>query len=558
MPAGTSRQRKPTVAAERAGAYDSSMVSAPIRRPELAELETFLLAARHGSLTAAAAELRLSKTAVAKRLRSLEALVGRRLLERGPRGTTLTEEGRRLVPEVERLLAESDRVFAGLGRLREGSDPHRISGVRQLSGAAGMSTERVLQETEHVFAAIFHAVDDAIGLFRPEDGITLEANDSFARIFGYSREDLLGTSPAELGIVPAPYLAELFANAGEAGAAAQLVETRTRTGGVRQIEFSLQRITLSGELRLLGVGRDVTERVQHERLLLKRAAQQEALARLSLAALGGESQEDLFARSAELVASHVEAAVAAVWQLSDDGVEVRSVYGAPPGPLRSAAAEPDARRRFVEIFAGRPEAVVPDIARDRRFTRKGLRALGMRSVVAVAIGSADDPYGVLAAASPQVAAFEPADVDFARSAANILALVTQSERRAEADRRRRVQLENFEALLEESRDPTVLLSLDGHYVYLNRAAQGFRGVESGVDARSVSVFDALAAASRRRLRDLVFPETERNGRWEGRFTVRRPGAEAGIPGRLTTLLVRDPVDASPRWVAAIFRPDRHR
>ncbi len=532
------------------------MSSGPLRRPELDELETFLLAARLGSLTAAAGQLRLSKTAVAKRLRSLEALVGHRLLERGPRGASLTEEGRRLVPEVERLLLEADRVFEKLGRLREGVHLHRISGLRRISGADAVSTEHVLQETEHIFAEIFHAVRDAIGVFHPENAVILEANDAFAKTFEYSRDDLIGMTPGDLGLVPVPYLAELFAQAVETPVEDQVVEAHTRTGASRQIEFSVLPITVGGELRLLGVGRDVTERVERERQMLKRAAQQEALAGLSLAALAGESQEALFDRAAELVASHLEAAIAVVWQLLDDRVEVRSVHGAPLAIFRRASAEPDARRRFFDIFAGGAEAVVPDISRDRRFAGTGVRALGLRSLVAVLIRSpAESPYGALAAAWPQVAAFEPADVDFARSVANILALVARSERRADADKGLRIQLENFQTLVEESRDPTVLLSLDGTYVYLNRSARGFRGVEGGVDPRSISVFEALDAASSRRLRERVFPETERTGRWEGRFTVKRPGSRRGTPGRLTTLLVREPVDASQRWIAAIFRPD---
>ena len=81
------------------------MTAGSIRRPEFTELETFLAAARTGSLAAAGEDLRISKTAVAKRISALEALLGCRLLARGPRGVALTDAGRGFVPQAEQLLA---------------------------------------------------------------------------------------------------------------------------------------------------------------------------------------------------------------------------------------------------------------------------------------------------------------------------------------------------------------------------------------------------------------------------------------------------------------------
>ncbi len=264
------------------------MVDGPIRRPALDELETFLLAARHGSLTRAAQELRLSKTAVAKRLGSLEALVGHRLLDRGPRGAALTDEGRRLLPHVEGLLAESDRLFGRLADARGGVDSSRISGLRSLSGSSRVSTEQVLHETEKVFAEIFHATRDAIVVLRPEDGVILEVNDWGARLVGYPREDILGRTPVEIGLVPAAVLEEQLVAAGAPGGVTDsVVELRAADGAIHPVEFSLQLIVLAGEQRILCVARDISERVERERAIVKRAAQQEAVAALGLAALGG-------------------------------------------------------------------------------------------------------------------------------------------------------------------------------------------------------------------------------------------------------------------------------
>ncbi|HZQ16181.1 MAG TPA: PAS domain-containing protein [Gaiellaceae bacterium] len=532
------------------------MTGGPIRRPELDELETFVLAARHGSLTRAADELRLSKTAVAKRLRSLEAIVGRRLLDRGPRGATLTQEGRLLLPQVEELLAESDRLLGQLSAGRTGGDALRISGLRSLSGSSRLSTEQVLQQTEHVFAEIFHATSDAIVVLSAEDGTVLEANDAFTRLTGYLREQAIGRTTAELGLVPAAVLAADLADAGSPGGVVDHVtELRTQSGAIRHVEFSLQPIVLAGARRLLGVGRDISERVERERAIVKRGAQEEAVAALGLAGLRGEPTGAILARSAKLCASHVDAPLAGVWELVGDLLELRSVYGLPRARVRDVGQTPGARGRLLELFANGPDIAARDVTRDGRFGKHGLRSLGMRSVIAVLIGAPDqEPYGGLVVASPEVGAFDDADRDFVHAVANILGLLVRAERRADADARRRIQLGNFAALLDESRDPTVLIAPDGRYVYLNASARRFRNVPADADPTGVSIYETLDARSARRLREQVLPETESNGRWEGRFTVGRPGG-ARTAGRLTTFLVRDPITAAPRWIAAVFRPD---
>ena len=61
----------------------------------------------------------MSQPALSKRLRTLEALAGARLLERSPRGVTLTPAGTRLYVEARKLLAQAEAVedvMSGLGR----------------------------------------------------------------------------------------------------------------------------------------------------------------------------------------------------------------------------------------------------------------------------------------------------------------------------------------------------------------------------------------------------------------------------------------------------------
>src|SRR4051812_44016463 len=103
----------------------------PVRAPELSELETLVVCAAEGSLAAAAAELGISRPAVAKRMNQLEAIVGAPLLDRDARGVRLTEAGVALVAHARRLLAERDALLDEITTMRDG-------GRGTSSGLSGM------------------------------------------------------------------------------------------------------------------------------------------------------------------------------------------------------------------------------------------------------------------------------------------------------------------------------------------------------------------------------------------------------------------------------------
>ena len=203
-------------------------VERPIRRPELTELETFVIAARGGSLASAARRLRISTPAVAKRIDSLEATVGLRLLERGRSGVRLTDEGRRLVPHAERLLDRSDDLLDDLA-VRRG-DAARIRGVRGLLGSRAPSTEAVLSETEALLAQIFHLSSNGIFVARPADLHLYDVNEAFCSMLAYRRDELLRLPASALWADPAG-AAELTRSALEGG------------GSVRDLTVELWRAT---------------------------------------------------------------------------------------------------------------------------------------------------------------------------------------------------------------------------------------------------------------------------------------------------------------------------
>ncbi len=96
--------------------------SRPPRSPQLEELRAFCTAVDLGGIGRAAQRLRLSQPAISRRLKSLEELVGTPLLERSPRGVTMTAAGERLYVHARRLIADLDELGGLLEQIRGSSE----------------------------------------------------------------------------------------------------------------------------------------------------------------------------------------------------------------------------------------------------------------------------------------------------------------------------------------------------------------------------------------------------------------------------------------------------
>ena len=83
------------------------LVESP-KMPPLVMVRAFEAAARTGSMRKAADDIGVSHTVISRHVRNLEAWAGRKLLETGPRGTLLTQEGaifHRAVSEAFQIIA---------------------------------------------------------------------------------------------------------------------------------------------------------------------------------------------------------------------------------------------------------------------------------------------------------------------------------------------------------------------------------------------------------------------------------------------------------------------
>src|SRR4029077_20443729 len=143
--------------------------------------------------------------------------------------------------------------------------------------------EAALRESEERFAKAFQASPDGLVISRIADAVVLEVNDSFVAMFGYARDEIIGTSVLEIGLYADPSSRERALKVLEEHNVVRDFELtwRRKSGELRGILFSAEPMDLRGEHCWLTLCRDITERKhaeeERERLLLQeKEAREEA------------------------------------------------------------------------------------------------------------------------------------------------------------------------------------------------------------------------------------------------------------------------------------------
>ena len=126
--------------------------------------------------------------------------------------------------------------------------------------------EEALRRSEEKFSRVFRSSPIAFGVTRLSNGCYLDVNDAFERLFGWSREEIIGRTSLDIGKWLTPEERHDWAAAlKQAGRVSnQMVRLRTRKGDIRDVLQSAELIELEGEPCALVMATDITARKRAE------------------------------------------------------------------------------------------------------------------------------------------------------------------------------------------------------------------------------------------------------------------------------------------------------
>jgi PAS domain S-box-containing protein len=127
-------------------------------------------------------------------------------------------------------------------------------------------TKQALSHSERMFFTAFRSSPDAVGISAVPGGHFVEVNDSFTRLTGYSHEETLGRTAAELNLWKDPARrAEVMAKLEkESEVRDEEFVCVSKSGEARIAQFSGTLIELDGKPCALAIVRDVTAKKQSE------------------------------------------------------------------------------------------------------------------------------------------------------------------------------------------------------------------------------------------------------------------------------------------------------
>lgn len=143
--------------------------------------------------------------------------------------------------------------------------------------------EAALQRERDNFLAVFRTNPAGMCILRLHDGAFLDANDAYARLFGYDRGELIGRTSIEIGMAVDPERRSQMYDDIRAGREVRDVEmaVRRKDGTTAQALLSATPVEFAREACMLVMAYDMTPMISAETMRTKAAAQASEIERLS-------------------------------------------------------------------------------------------------------------------------------------------------------------------------------------------------------------------------------------------------------------------------------------
>jgi PAS domain S-box-containing protein len=185
-----------------------------------------------------------------------------------------------------RIVGPDGAVMGMLGVHRDISERKRQAEVREQAA-------QQLQELHERFAVVFRDSPIAIVIGRLSDGVVLDANPAAEALYGYSREELLGSTGRQLRIwLDEGALRQANQEMDERGQVGPLeIQCRRQNGDIVDVAFSSRRVMVGGQSHFFSLTSDITAQKQAQLELEAHRARLEDMVRVRTAALATANGE---------------------------------------------------------------------------------------------------------------------------------------------------------------------------------------------------------------------------------------------------------------------------
>ena len=281
-------------------------------------------------------------------------------------------------------------------------------------------------ENHQRFRVALEAIADAILIVDCERNRLVDVNEAACRIYGYSRSEILETSPAALFSVASDTLRQSWQILIEGDVEEDTHDTRLQRadGSWLPVEVQRRAVRVGDTWLIVKVIRDMTARQAIEATRQRQATQQALLAGFGQFALENPSLQELVSHAAEVVRKGLNVELCRILESTADENTLVQVAGSGWQeswlcvPYFDAGAETE--DRF--IVGARESIFISDFETETRFLASPiLRAHGIRSAVEVLIWGAGEPYGVIGAYHREPNRFNADSANFVQSVSNTLA-----------------------------------------------------------------------------------------------------------------------------------------
>jgi PAS domain S-box-containing protein len=166
--------------------------------------------------------------------------------------------------------------------------------------------EEALRKSEERFSKAFQASPIIITISQLNNGKLLEVNESFEKVMGFSREEVIGKTAAELALWAIPSdrerMMQTFLAIGRLKN--EELQFRTKNGNIITCDYSAELVELGGEQCALAIVEDITDRKRAEARILRLNRLYATISQINQTIVHAHDIDDLFREICHVATDH--------------------------------------------------------------------------------------------------------------------------------------------------------------------------------------------------------------------------------------------------------------